>query len=398
MTHRLLLLTAILLAATPAHACLWDYDTLQMERERFPGVLEVMVGKFLRHSDEWYEWRIEDRQEKLAKVEAGELELTKEEQARLYDDWAVALSKLGRDDEAIAVIDKKAAAFPETGQYETHANRGTFLIHAGRLEEGIAEIDKALAINPDAHFGREKYQKLLVEYVLSKRELKTEWDQSTPFHKEYFSFSKFIEEQDDADYESAIQGIVGMMRFGEYRSPVLLDALGDLLRFRLYGENENDLSNDAKMLAARSYLLAAQYSDSEEKQQFWREAADDAVFYQSIGDGQNKRIPLADIELQLTRELEEAERWFEGVRKAELFWINNADDPDAAYWKKYGGQEIKVGHAFPRLKDHYTDEGIPKPLIAATIFGVLTTIAAVALIITLHQRKIARTENPDSSK
>src|SRR5262245_16705773 len=44
-----------------AQACLWDWDTLQMERGRFPGVLEMITGKFVRHSSAYYEWRIRDR-------------------------------------------------------------------------------------------------------------------------------------------------------------------------------------------------------------------------------------------------------------------------------------------------------------------------------------------------
>ena len=45
-----LLLGSVLHAAT-APACLWDRDTRAMERQRFPSVLEVITGKFLRHSD-----------------------------------------------------------------------------------------------------------------------------------------------------------------------------------------------------------------------------------------------------------------------------------------------------------------------------------------------------------
>ena len=59
------LLLAILLP-TAALACLWDSETLKQERARFPSVLELITGKFLRHSKEFHEWRIKDRQNKLA--------------------------------------------------------------------------------------------------------------------------------------------------------------------------------------------------------------------------------------------------------------------------------------------------------------------------------------------
>jgi len=52
------LLTAAALLGLPAAAvaCLWDYDTLKQERARFPSTLELITGKFLRHSPEFYEW------------------------------------------------------------------------------------------------------------------------------------------------------------------------------------------------------------------------------------------------------------------------------------------------------------------------------------------------------
>ena len=61
-----------------------------------------------------------------------------------------------RHDEGITVIREKADRLPDFGRYETHANLGSFLVHSGRLEEGVAELQKAIEINPDAHFGREK--------------------------------------------------------------------------------------------------------------------------------------------------------------------------------------------------------------------------------------------------
>ena len=68
------------------HACMWDYDTLKMERSRFPDTLELITGKFLRHSPEFYQWRIKDREQRL-KDHPSEL--------GLYDDLGVAYDKIG---------------------------------------------------------------------------------------------------------------------------------------------------------------------------------------------------------------------------------------------------------------------------------------------------------------
>ena len=139
--------------------CLWDYETIQMEKVRFPGAAELIAGEFRRHSPEFYQWRIEDR---LKKIESHPDDLS------LLDDLAVSYEKSGQTDLAIQTMLDKDQRQP--GLYETHANLGTFYIHDGQLEKGLAEIRKAIEINPDAHFGREVYQQYLVEYLIASRD------------------------------------------------------------------------------------------------------------------------------------------------------------------------------------------------------------------------------------
>ena len=93
-----------LLLATAAWACLWDSDTLQMERLRFPGVLEIITGKFVRHIQAYYEWRITDR---LKKLESAP------DDPALIDDLAVAYDKLGRPEEGIVLLEKSLEKNPD---------------------------------------------------------------------------------------------------------------------------------------------------------------------------------------------------------------------------------------------------------------------------------------------
>src|SRR5262245_42838018 len=151
-------LLAGLLLPSAAVACLWDYDTLKQERARFPGTLELITGKFLRHSPEFYEWRIKDR---LAKLKDDPKNLA------YHDDLAVAYHKTGQHDKAVETILAKEKIKP--GLYETYSNLGTFYILNGEFKKGLPYIDRALEINPDAHFGRERYQKWLVEYALTRK-------------------------------------------------------------------------------------------------------------------------------------------------------------------------------------------------------------------------------------
>ena len=80
-----------------------------------------------------------------------------------YDDLAVALAKLGKPDDAIAVLAAKEQQFP--GEYTTEANLGTFLAMKGDVAGALDHLKKAIAINPNAHFGREKFQIQLLEYM-----------------------------------------------------------------------------------------------------------------------------------------------------------------------------------------------------------------------------------------
>ena len=121
-------------------ACLWDWDTLQMERRRFPGTLEMITGKFVRHSPAYYEWRIQDRTKRMR---------SPAEDPALADDLAVAYSKLGRHAEGIALLEQVLAAHPD--RYETLANLGTIHMLAGDLKVGKEYVDRAIVVNPDAH-------------------------------------------------------------------------------------------------------------------------------------------------------------------------------------------------------------------------------------------------------
>lgn len=169
------LLAAI--SVSPAVACLWDRDTLAMEAKGLPGVVEVITGRFFRPPPEFYEMRLE-------RVE-GEIDADPA-QFDLYDDAAVACDRLGRGDEALAWMERKRAAMHAAiaadgdigeHEYRFHANIGTFYIHRwlrGGANRGTMEdaelardhIGRAIEINPDAHFGREAYQLLAIEWLM----------------------------------------------------------------------------------------------------------------------------------------------------------------------------------------------------------------------------------------
>lgn len=168
------LLTGLLVCAVGLGlCCLWDSDTVAMELKGMPELQDVVAGRFERNPDLYYEMR-------LARYEKMDRTPFLEE----YFDLAVACDRLGRHDEAIGWIkafDEDAARVKMSESkwkevsYKRNANLGTFYIHRGLkkgnegladLKKGLELIEKAIEINPEAHFGREKVQAALVRQMI----------------------------------------------------------------------------------------------------------------------------------------------------------------------------------------------------------------------------------------
>jgi tetratricopeptide (TPR) repeat protein len=347
-----------------ALACLWDYDTLKMERQRFPGTLELITGKFLRHTPEFYEWRIKDR---LAKIRGDPNNLA------YLDDLGVAYDKTGQHQKAIetALLAEKI----RPGRYETEANLGTFLIHSGKLEEGLKHIDRAILINPNAHFGREKYQKYLVVYVLTRRadgrlKLPLKALDEPPGRGDFTEFvrSTLLGIDPRAPFESerqaALKGVQGMMKFGHYDSPVLLEALGSLLQ---YAEN-HDPTTDAKRLAARAYLKASYEAPDEEAKAGYRKMASETLSMQTRGRGTDAPLPLEELEQDFQRELTEAREWYEELRQNELAWIRDGKNPEQEFDRLY--------YEEPAVSTATEDDETPpaRNILGLILFGLVVVV------------------------
>jgi tetratricopeptide (TPR) repeat protein len=347
-------ITVVLLTISTAVACLWDSDTLAQERAKFPSALELIAGKFPRHSPAFYQWRIEDRQ---AKLESGD------DQASYYDDIAVAHDKLRQDDQAIEWMHKKAAKFNDSvdNRYKTAANLGTFYLHSRQLDKGIEQLELAIQINPNAHFGRERHQLYLAKYIKLRlanghlsdgqlilplrydhnsdsqvSNLESDSSQDTQQdhpHKQvrdfgvavvYFDDGTFrrIDEKQTAD---AVTGILGMMRFGHYDSPVLLECLGDLL-----SETSSVNQNSAYTIAARAYMRAADLLPQEDEmsRDKYHELVNRVMHFKENQDQK-------DIRHFLELELAEANEYYRQIVADEELWISQNADVEALFQAKY---------------------------------------------------------------
>jgi tetratricopeptide (TPR) repeat protein len=355
----------------PVFACLWDNDTISMERRRFPQTLEMITGKFLRHSPQYYEWRIKDREARIKENPSSEL----------YDDLAVAYEKVGNHENAISLTLEKQNLYP--GLYPTHANLGTFYIHDGQFDQGLTELRKAISINPDAHFGREVYQQRLVQYLLSKR---TDRTTSLPMSLQRRSemtptgFAAYLLETEGIGdspaerktlFTNAIKGVLGMMRFGNHDSPVLLEALGDLLL-------SDDFTSDGKQLAARAYLKACYESDDQATKDAYRTLAKDSLFNQVIGGETENGQIIQKLETTFATELEQANEWYSGVVNDELQWIAGGQNVDKAFAEKYyQDPEVEDTSTFP-LKSVNRPSSRSALIITALGILIMSTVCVLS--------------------
>ena len=392
---------ALILIPASLLACLWDHDTLMMERSRFPSVLELITGKFLRHSKEFYEWRISDR---LLRLEKDPDNLA------FYDDLAVAYDKTGQNGKAIEMMIKKEAKKP--GLYETYANLGTFYIHGGQAENGLEYIDRALKLNPDAHFGREKYQRLLVEFILLRKKegiLAPPFSRkdslrdplaegaSSPMLRKAADYSSFVLDQNsqrvgnrygqESERQEAIKGVLGMMKFGNYDSPILLEALGGLLSSGV----TDDRSNDGKRLAARAYLKASYLSKGESAKRAYRELAKYVLEMQTRHPDTNTPVELEELEPAFLNELKAGAEWFAELRMNELNWIKEGKNPELEFDRLYA-EEPQLPPSVEGEPPFFTTRTIVT-LIFGGIGILLVTTVALLIRNSIRGRRPIRVES-----
>ncbi len=301
-----------------ASACLWDRDTIDAENARFPEVIDLITGNFPRHSREFHQWRV---------VKAGK-QLEKDPKLMsFYDDLAVSQHKLGDHPAACETMKLKESIQP--GIYETYSNMGTFLIYTADLPRSLDFINKALSINPQAHFGREKYQKWLVEWVIAGKPVMSERPGPNEQHDFRSSgYSAFVVSKTprrimtDSLRQEAIKGVLGMMRFADFDNPVLQEALGDLL---CTGKSEVNATH----LASLAYLHASRKAaNSEEKARLTKK-------FDAARSTFPKGMKAGDIDLELTEGLAKGEKLAASVRNDEIAWIQQGKDASAEFTGKY---------------------------------------------------------------
>lgn len=232
----------LLMLSSPANACEWDSDTLKQEAGQVPQVVDVITGRFPRNPNLYYEMRL-DRVREILAAHPDRLEL--------YDDAGVACDRLNRGKEAIAWMRRKRIYLQRSSQspsthdqwYRYHANLGTFLVHdwfrqgadrhsIEQVRRARNEIAEAIHLNPNAHFGREKYQLMAMDWIINPRSR---------------SFADFLDARGESNYAATIRGLTGLIVMGNaWRSVDIFEALATTLINRM----ENSLGYLALLRAS----------------------------------------------------------------------------------------------------------------------------------------------------
>jgi hypothetical protein len=147
---------------------------------RFAMAHDVVHERYPKHGPAFWRERERLSREKLARLDADSTAAL-----GAVDDLAVALHRQGRSDEAILLLRDKLARqqrlkIEGKALYTTYDNLGTMLTDTsvgaalagdarskGRLHEAVELVRRAIAVNPEAHFGREKWQAAYGEFLLA---------------------------------------------------------------------------------------------------------------------------------------------------------------------------------------------------------------------------------------
>lgn len=150
-------LKAVVLLALAAPlwlGCIWDAVTLEEEKARRPGLAEVILK-----NDPGTNNRAQFLQ-KAAVLKAA----PRTNDVAWLNELAGALIRAGDAQAAIETLEPVISDFPH--DYGIHANLGTAYHLTGRYADAEREIRRGLEINPDAHFGLERYHLALLQYLV----------------------------------------------------------------------------------------------------------------------------------------------------------------------------------------------------------------------------------------
>lgn len=153
MSMRLHSLLLVMVCSGRAAACIWDSDTLFLEKHARPKMAKVILDPASVAADD---------KQLLARIDQLRAD-PKTNSAAWWNELAGANLRLGRAQAAVDLLKPVVESFPN--DYGMHANLGTAYHLLGRYAEAERHIARDLELNPDGHFGLERYHLALLQYL-----------------------------------------------------------------------------------------------------------------------------------------------------------------------------------------------------------------------------------------
>lgn len=362
-----------------ATACRWDRDTLADEAKGSNlEIIKVIVGRFDRNPPLYYQMRLDRVSKELAR-EPGQLDL--------YNDAAVACDHLGRFDEAISWMQKQekvletARVTPDV-MYRFNANLGTFYAHRwvanksdlsklGDLEKGIHYIKRAIEINPDAHFGREKFQLALMEWAKD----------GAPDGKGYFGnapLTNYLGDRKLMDWnkaEDAVEGLAGLIRLGTaWESVDVFAALAEALILEGLGT-----TGEAALARVEELQIIGKTSVTD-----WRFNDKEFLEGRPLGSEQ------AQAKSEFKRLRQEADKWHEARTKFMLAKLEAGQHPDTdpGFWNGYSESKMEVKNLAFWKRNSFAQDSLIFGILAGLVIGFL--ILGWVVIRVRRQRRLSK--------
>jgi tetratricopeptide (TPR) repeat protein len=144
---------ALALLASNAFGCIWDADSLWREKARSHDLAETILQSEPEAID------ANALQTRINSLVA----MPEVKNPEWWNNLAGAYLRLRQPQEAVKLLEPAIKKFPD--DYGMHANLGTAYHLLGRYADAEKEIARDLEINPEAHFGLEKYHLALLQYL-----------------------------------------------------------------------------------------------------------------------------------------------------------------------------------------------------------------------------------------
>ena len=353
--------------AVPAHCCLYDSDTLAREARARPDALRAIIGRFERDPPLYYQMRI-TRDTALLATNPADLDK--------YDDVAVAYDRLGDDDSAIEWIEKKRSHLPEYDPhnpalkeqwYRYYANVGTFWMHRwahhGADKTKLAEVKtasgyirKAIDIKPNAHFGREKYQLIVMEWVMNPQG------------------QSLADALDNSPSDEAVTALSGLIELG-----------GAWQSFDVYAALSSILASDEERTHALGTLAALRAAEIAEAG--GRSLHPETLHYKESDIGYSTIGNSSDFHLEYQGLRDEADRWQAARTEYMMARLKRGDHPDTdpKFWADY--------HPEPMPEIVSPSEQRKRKTVAfinAVFIGFVGIVVICALVLVRRWRRAAR--------